>query len=203
MKKATHDKPVAFMNSYQNAAEYEFYSGIMAFSLDNVLGRKNQYSIWNYENEVQGKEIVVVTNVYIDQVPFTTTAKGNYQYAFIPNFHSPSNLRIHVFSRSISAAVYGQFSVIFSISKLRGTTVDAEANPLYPFHLSCTWWNKDGFVSQKQSQMHLVNDMLTGKKYVLDLVAPDKPGEYWLQLGVAAGWLPPAINMGRIKVQVN
>jgi hypothetical protein len=51
--------------------------------------------------------------------------------------------------------------------------------------------------------MPVTNDMLTGKKYQLSLYAPGKTGNYQLQLGIAAGWLPPSINMGRLKVKVH
>jgi len=42
LKEVSKERPVAFMNSYQRASLYEFYSGVPAFSLNNVWGRKNQ-----------------------------------------------------------------------------------------------------------------------------------------------------------------
>ncbi|MDZ7646638.1 MAG: hypothetical protein U5K54_05335 [Cytophagales bacterium] len=42
-------RPVAFHNSYQRASLYEFYSDVPTFSLNNVYGRKNQYSLWDTE----------------------------------------------------------------------------------------------------------------------------------------------------------
>ncbi len=49
--------PVVFENSYRQASMYRFYSGQPSFSLNNVMYRKNQYSIDGSEARVQGKRI--------------------------------------------------------------------------------------------------------------------------------------------------
>jgi len=58
---ALHSKaegaPVVFENSYRRAPMYEFYSGKPAFSLNNHMYRKNQYSIDGSEERVRGKKI--------------------------------------------------------------------------------------------------------------------------------------------------
>ncbi|SNY94618.1 ArnT family glycosyltransferase [Flagellimonas pacifica] len=52
------DIPIVFENSYRLAPMYEFYSGNPAFSLNNHMYRKNQYSIDDSEERVRGEKIL-------------------------------------------------------------------------------------------------------------------------------------------------
>ncbi len=44
----TDNKPIIFLNSYQMAAKYEFYSGNKAWSYNTINGRRNQFSLWSF-----------------------------------------------------------------------------------------------------------------------------------------------------------
>jgi hypothetical protein len=55
------DTPVVFENSYRNAPMYEFYTGNISYSLNNVMYRRNQYSIDDTESKVQHKKILYVS----------------------------------------------------------------------------------------------------------------------------------------------
>ncbi len=59
MEKA-ENKPVIFVNSYQNASMYSFYSGVDSYSLNSVTYRKNQYNLDESEKKLQGKDVVLV-----------------------------------------------------------------------------------------------------------------------------------------------
>ncbi len=60
------DRPVVFTNSYQRAAVYTFYTGKFAHTLDNLSYRKTQYDLWNFEEQVHGKEVLYVPHFYPD-----------------------------------------------------------------------------------------------------------------------------------------
>ncbi|PKA97918.1 dolichyl-phosphate-mannose-protein mannosyltransferase [Flavobacteriaceae bacterium MAR_2009_75] len=55
------DMPVVFENSYRNAPMYAFYAGVPTFSLNNMMYRRNQYSIDDSESKVQGKKILYIS----------------------------------------------------------------------------------------------------------------------------------------------
>ncbi|PWL40223.1 4-amino-4-deoxy-L-arabinose transferase [Flagellimonas aquimarina] len=55
------DVPIVFENSYRSAPMYEFYSGNPAFSLNNHMYRKNQYSIDDSEERVRNERILYVS----------------------------------------------------------------------------------------------------------------------------------------------
>ncbi|RRQ50366.1 4-amino-4-deoxy-L-arabinose transferase [Maribacter algicola] len=82
--------PVVFENSYRNAPMYEFYSGgIPTFSLNNVMYRKNQYSIDTSEERVRGKKVAYLSK-YINDNTFSYTKPDGWDYKgkYIQDFNS-------------------------------------------------------------------------------------------------------------------
>ncbi len=62
IQEVAKDSPVAFINSYQKASKYAFYSGSQTTSLNNVAYRKNQYDLWDQEERMQAKEVLICTS---------------------------------------------------------------------------------------------------------------------------------------------
>lgn len=203
IRKEAGDEPVAFINSYQKASEYAFYSGGEAFSMNNVMGRKDQYNIWNTENEVQGKSIMLITNFYVDSLAKLETSKGTIQYLHIPSFHSTSNIEITPAQKTVNITKGDNFNVVFTAKVKDGSNVDADANPYFPMLISYQFFNKDGFVSNTVTELRLTNAMLqTGQHLQLTIPPPVQSGDYLLFISVSAGWLPPSINGGKIAVSI-
>ena len=64
LKENTDGKPVVFMNySYRNAAVYKFYTGIKTHSYSIVRGRKSQYDLVDFEKNMQGENIVAISDL--------------------------------------------------------------------------------------------------------------------------------------------
>lgn len=97
------DIPVVFENSYRNAPMYAFYTGNTAFSLNNVMYRRNQYSIDDTEAKVQHRRVLYVSeylkngDVALD-LPKQKTGFGVY----IDNFESYRKLRVIMDQKEIS-----------------------------------------------------------------------------------------------------
>jgi hypothetical protein len=68
-------RPVVFTNSYQRPAVYTFYSGKFAHTLNNWVYRKNQYDLWDFEEQVHGKEILYVPHFINDYYKAHLTEK--------------------------------------------------------------------------------------------------------------------------------
>ena len=66
--KIAGERPVVFTNSYQDPSEYTFYTGKFATTLNNLNYRKNQYDIWNFEEQVHGREILYVPHYLNDYI---------------------------------------------------------------------------------------------------------------------------------------
>lgn len=56
--KNTDGLPVVFINSYQKASKYWFYSGINAYSLNTPTYRRNNYNFWPVEDSLFGKKLL-------------------------------------------------------------------------------------------------------------------------------------------------
>lgn len=66
ISKLAGDRPVVFTNSYQRPAVYTFYTGKFSYTLDNLVYRKTQYDIWDFEEKVHGKEVLYVPHYFND-----------------------------------------------------------------------------------------------------------------------------------------
>jgi hypothetical protein len=60
------DRTVVFTNSYQRPSVFTFYTGKFSYSLNNLNYRKNQYDIWNFEEQVHGKRVLYVPHYFSD-----------------------------------------------------------------------------------------------------------------------------------------
>ena len=52
--------PVVFINSYQDASKYWFYTGQKSFSLNTPYHRRNNFNFWPIEDSLQGKKVYAV-----------------------------------------------------------------------------------------------------------------------------------------------
>jgi hypothetical protein len=58
--KLASGRKVVFMNSYQQAAKYSFYTKKPSFSLNSIYSRKNQYDLLCIEDEFNKKPVLLV-----------------------------------------------------------------------------------------------------------------------------------------------
>jgi 4-amino-4-deoxy-L-arabinose transferase-like glycosyltransferase len=68
-------RPVVFTNSYQQPSVYTFYTGKLAYTLDNLSYRKTQYDLWDFEEQVHGKEVLYVPHLFSDAYKRNLTKK--------------------------------------------------------------------------------------------------------------------------------
>lgn len=65
--KKTNGLPAVFINSYQKASKYWFYSGVVAYSLNTPTYRRNNFNFWPLEDSLFGKKIAAVDYAYINR----------------------------------------------------------------------------------------------------------------------------------------
>lgn len=93
--KKTNGLPVIFINSYQFASKYWFYTGVTSFSLNTPLGRRNNYNFWPVEDSLINDRVAALSpydySYYKDSIvtPFGTTGM-----LVIDSFYSFSKLNI-------------------------------------------------------------------------------------------------------------
>jgi hypothetical protein len=127
LREKAGDAWVVFENSYRNASMFGFYSGTPSFTLNNIMFRKNQYSIDGSEQRFQGKKVAYISR-FRESGDFSyQNAKGTTYYGiFIDNFESFRKLEAIVdpggnysIGNEITLKVYNPYSEDISLEKIR------------------------------------------------------------------------------------
>ena len=203
IEKVAGNTPVAFMNSYQMASKYQFYSGNESFSLNNVMGRKNQYTIWDKEYEFQGKKVMVVANYYIERCKWLATCKDSCMYAFTDNFRSYGNVKIIPDNCHLQLKKGDSARVRVRLCYLNNNIRDFEANPDLVPMLTCVVLKGANVHVAECNLQRVTNSMVDcHSEFEVWVKAPDTPGKYGVSICIKSGWLPPAINENHIDLEV-
>jgi len=201
LKEISDDKPLVFINSYQQASKYSFYAQLPSISLNNIYGRKNQFDIWNLEKNLQGKEVVILPRGR-KNFKSITTVKGEYNVVNEENFRSFSFVKINTNINEIQTELNKPFEVDFSIEFKNGFELDFEANESYPAKVYYYFFEGKHHVSHEVTDIHLTNNNWRDNTYSITITPPSKPGKYALYISIRSGWLPPSFNSDKIMVQV-
>ena len=102
IKTLSGDLPVVFINSYQKASKYWFYSGIESFSLNTPEYRRNNYNFWPIEKSMQGRAVYVMSSdnpfYFTDSVQ---TSAGMLRGRKIDSFYSYSRVQLRLKGKPI------------------------------------------------------------------------------------------------------
>ncbi len=203
IKAKAGNRPVLFMNSYKKAAKYEFYSGSLGVSGNNVMGRKNQYDVWNYEDSLRGKEVMLIPNYPVQGLDSMITVKGILQYKYIPNFQSYSGISLIPAFVPERCSANDTLSVLVTVQMPKGKLLDVEANPDYPSFISYQFFKGRELIQQEVTNIPLTNALIAaGKPIALKVAAPGQAGKYGLYFSLNTGWLPPTYNSTRYNIAV-
>lgn len=108
VKSKAGDLPVAFVNSYQKASVYSFYTNSPAFSLNNIYYRRNQFDLWAFEQVYQNKEVAAL----IPPHPRTVLPKNiiplEKDFMVTQNLISTQRISIHYDPKEINTLKSGQ-----------------------------------------------------------------------------------------------
>ena len=94
--------PVVFIDSYQKASKYWFYSGIESFSLNTPKYRRNNYNFWPIEKSMQGKTVYVMAPdnpLYLRESVQTTA--GVLRARKVDSFYSYSRVQLNLESNLV------------------------------------------------------------------------------------------------------
>lgn len=93
IKDSAKSLPVVFPNSYQRASQYWFYTGRTSFALNTIQYRRSNYNLWPLEDELQGKQVMLVypddLGIYPDSLP---NERKPMHFRKVDSFYSHSNI---------------------------------------------------------------------------------------------------------------
>ncbi len=120
IQKNANGLPVVFLDSYQNASLYWFYTGRPSFSLNTPHYHRNNYNFWPVEDSFQNKPVYVVGS-YNPEFLYDSiaTPKGLLGGIVIPRYASFSNIDIE--SKKAISIVNGQahnIKLVVAVNKL-------------------------------------------------------------------------------------
>ena len=81
------DRVVIFINSYQNASKFNFYTAKRSFSVNDIFYRKNQYDLWHFADEIENKKVIFIGAGSSSFTDSTKLVTGDYvKYKEVDNF---------------------------------------------------------------------------------------------------------------------
>lgn len=198
------DTPVVFANSYQRASKYSFYTGNISLSLNNVQYRRNQYDLWNIEENLQGKKIVYIPNWKLDgeNVHSFETFKEEVQYIRIGDFRSYSKINIKTNKPRYTFKAGTLIHLPITLTNNYEKPVTFGENKDYPDWLVFCLFHEEE-IANEEKKMPL--DGITIEevfKTNTTFRVPEQKGTYYLRISIKNGWLPPGINSRLIRLIV-
>jgi len=97
IERVAGDMPVFFGKNARESTLYEFYSGHMGVALQSDGHHRSQYELWNYEDSLQGRRVVIVMNgPFAGSTELWTRMGKTEHYFVVPSFSSYFNIPVEV-----------------------------------------------------------------------------------------------------------
>jgi hypothetical protein len=199
------DIPVIFMNKYQHPSLYWFYNKKPAFTRNNILYRRNQFDVWDLEEELQGKPVLLTHWIRMDSTHSIQTIWDEIHYHKIERFCSYNRLSVKILEKKIRSAPGKQISVPVLLANPTDLTVCLDCPCDLPPALYQTTENRDRiFHHSRLHDLPLPTSIDPGEETRLDIRirVPDEPGRYLLSISFGSELLTPGINGVPVKLTV-
>jgi hypothetical protein len=196
IKETAGGRKVAFLNKYQFAAKYTFYTGDFSCSVNDVFARKNQYTLWEFEDSLAGQPVMLYGSPEPDGM-LESPMNHAFGYSFIENYQPLNRLLLETLVSSKVVKPLDTITVQCRISNPASFPFCFDQTGKFRPVLSSVICNKDGSFYQPPSSIGGDEGMRLEEKgsaiLTYALPAPDKPGKYLLYTIFR---LPVAGNMG-------
>jgi hypothetical protein len=199
------DRPVVFTNKYQHPSLYWFYNKKLAFTRNNVMYRRNQYDVWNMEEELQGKQVLLTYWGKVDSVQVIATVWGDVYYYNIDRFCAFNRLTVKILEKKLQSSPGAQIMVPVRIGNPTHQRVCLDCPCDLPPQLYQSVVDRDRlFHIDRIQQQPSLTSLEPGEEMLLDIQiqAPEKPGNYLLSISFGSELLVPGINGVPVKLRV-
>ncbi|MCA0932975.1 glycosyltransferase family 39 protein [Lutimonas saemankumensis] len=94
--KNTEGRPLIFVNNYSEASLYNFYTGVQTHSYSILKGRKSQYDLLDFEENMQGMNVYSVSK-YESDLPEIASRTGRIYYGkAIDNYYTFEKVKCEI-----------------------------------------------------------------------------------------------------------
>lgn len=197
MDNISEGKPLIFLDD--DIVKYNYYSKNTAYVLDDISGRRTQYDLWDTEQELQGKTVVLISkNKHsLASDSLSSILGGKYYYGTIDNFQSYSKVKIEFKEHEFSAVVGESWTLPIRYNE----TYEHEAAEVAP-QIGIHTFSGGELLESINSGVLISESMNDGEWIDLNIEAPDEPGFYEIRLSVSDDMMPPTINSNIIELRV-
>jgi hypothetical protein len=203
VRKIAGGRNVVFVNDYESAGKYTYYTREMADSYNTFWYQNTQHDIWPVEDNFRGKPAMVI-NEFIE--PFKTALARNgteIHYRFVNDFEAYSKVAIKLASDGPLRCVAGTpFALPITLINhydhpifFKGHT---ELSPVVAYYFlkgpDMVEWSACDVIAGSTLQDKMVR--------TIKVKPPATEGEYKLRFAIRPGWLPPSNNGGVYDIAV-
>jgi hypothetical protein len=116
------NKPVVFENQLREAPLYAFYSGKQSVAMYGGESKKTQYQLWNEEDNVQGKDVLVIKDGECNHCTRLVTRMGKeIRYLPVARFASYQNVLISL--KAMTKQTDSTVRIIFEMLNYRNSSL--------------------------------------------------------------------------------
>lgn len=200
------NRPVVFMNKYQYPSVYWFYTGKMAFTRNNILYRRNQFDVWPFEEQLEGRAVLFTSYWdYTEDSRMIHTVFGETMVHDIDKYCSFNRLRIDILEDDIVCISGEAIKVPIRISNPTEKPVDLNCDcDLPPILESSCFGEKRSREIKDIKQQPELGTLAPGEEINLEVpvIAPRKAGHYSLFVSFGSTILLPGINGPSVSLTV-
>ena len=202
IEKKAGGRPVLFLNSYQRASKYIFYTGRPAYSMDAFAGHRTQYFYWSdMEENLQGKDVMVVDFMPWRWLPERKAFIGSTgiitYYGYWNNFRSYSQLGIKLKLKELRFPANATITMPVTIINPYHHAIKFGENKFMDSWLVYHIHYKDKFAAEMVPSTNITSMIIKGavQDTSIRFLTPFMPGKYYFCISVSTGWVPPPRSM--------
>lgn len=201
IKRHAAGRPVVFINSYQWPSKYMFYSGELAYVVNNRYTRRNQYNYWDTEKQLWGKPVMIVFTPD-NPLPVTdsfNTVKGPWN-AYSQNAYYSYSLITLVPAMKYVKVKRGE-RMPFILQLKNGYNVPVPVDKAHEAVVGYAFAKKEEVLGGVKSDLAL-SRAIERRIIRMEVIVPSQPGTYQLKFCVFAGIFFPTHNSQTVTVVV-
>jgi len=200
------NRPVVFLNSYQLASKYAYYTGKQSFSYNSVFYRKNQYDLMDIEEDLQGKNVVLISKIKRDYFTPLQTPINTFYFAEVANFKSYNKVKIDLLNDNLNFEVNKIYPLKIKLTNQFSFPVNLGEESETEASIVISIFQHKKFISSQEFELQFVKKTLKPQENILQEVnfkASEEPGEYHIFISLKNGLLDPGLNYSNKHLKIN
>jgi hypothetical protein len=203
MKDITGGQPVIFNSSYQQASQYQFHTGQIAYSLNYYKGRRNQFNFISVDKFIIGNPAWFFDSYNLKDFTDTIqTPAGTFGYRYdsayisFPGMEFITEQKSYRVNEGQPLRLKGKMGMYYNYGMFIGNTKMDMKDTIRIAVFDKKGWVKDIITTTRLKD---VNRNLT---FSIAIDPALSPGKYELLFAINCGFYPPTANSKKIHLSI-